>query len=235
LLGTFTAQPEKHPPFRHPQHVKRLATPVAGVADCGVIKRDVGSTCGGCGCRRAAARPDHHTAIQWGGVLLDKIEEPDARHWYVRATADGGWSRNVLLNQIKARAHARAGAAPSNFELTLPGEDSELAGQIAKDPYVLDFLRFSGRVAERDRETALVGRMRDTLLEPGTGFAVRRAPGPPHISADQGTRGRRGPGGDHPAGLGRGRGRSRAVPRGVRPDAPRPGRADPQPRKHGSA
>ena len=69
-----------------------------------------------------------------GGVLLDKIEEPDARHWYVRATADGGWSRNVLLNQIKARAHARAGAAPSNFELTLPGEDSELAGQIAKDP-----------------------------------------------------------------------------------------------------
>ena len=124
-------------------------------------------------------------------MLLDKIEEPDARRWYVRATADGGWSRNVLLNQIKARAHARAGAAPSNFELTVPGEDSELAGQIAKDPYVFDFLRFSWRVAERDLETALVGRLPDTLLELDTGFAVRRAPGSPHISADQGTRHRR--------------------------------------------
>jgi hypothetical protein len=36
----------------------------------------------------------------------------------------------VLLNQIKGRA--RAGAAPSNFELTLPGEDSELAARQAE-------------------------------------------------------------------------------------------------------
>ena len=175
--------------------------------------------------------------MPWGHlmVVLDKIEEPAARDWYVHQCVAGGWSRNVLLNQIKGRAHARAGAAPSNFELTLPEGDSELAAQIAKDPYVFDFLRFSWRVAERDLETALVGRLPDTLLELDTGFAVRRAPGSPHISADQGTRHRPGPGGDHPAGLGRGRGRSRAVPRGVRPDAPRPGRADPQPRKHGSA
>jgi predicted nuclease of restriction endonuclease-like (RecB) superfamily len=111
--------------------------------------------------------------IPWGHlrVLLDKIEEPAARDWYVRATVAGGWSRNVLLNQIKARAHARAGAAPSNFELTLPGEDSELATQIAKDPYVFDFLGLSGRVAERELEQAMVARLRDTLLELGTGFA----------------------------------------------------------------
>ena len=104
-------------------------------------------------------------------VLLDKLDEPATRNWYARAAVAGGWARNVLLNQIKGRAHARAGAAPSNFELTLPGEDSELAGQIAKDPYVFDFLRLSGRVAERELEAALVARLRDTLLEMGTGFA----------------------------------------------------------------
>ena len=77
----------------------------------------------------------------------------------------------MLLNQIKGRARDRAGSAPSNFELTLPGEDSELAAQIAKDPYVFDFLGLSGRVAERELEAALVARLRNTLLELGTGFS----------------------------------------------------------------
>ena len=57
-------------------------------------------------------------------VVLGKLDEPAVRDWYVRQSLTGGWSRNVMLNQIKGRAHARAGAAPSNFELTLPGEDS---------------------------------------------------------------------------------------------------------------
>ncbi len=127
----------------------------------------------------AAARPEPAIGPQavgqlpWGHirVLLDKLEEPAARDWYVHQCVAGGWSRNVLLNQIKGRAHARAGAAPSNFELTLPGEDSELAAQIAKDPYVFDFLGLSGRVAERELEAALLARLRDTLLELGTGFS----------------------------------------------------------------
>jgi predicted nuclease of restriction endonuclease-like (RecB) superfamily len=127
----------------------------------------------------AAAWPESAIGLQavgqlpWGHVrvLLDKIEEPAARDWYAREAVAGGWSRNVLLNQIKGRAHTRVGAAPSDFELTLAGEDSELAAQIAKDPYVYDFLGLSGRVAERDLEQALVDRLRDTLLELGTGFA----------------------------------------------------------------
>jgi predicted nuclease of restriction endonuclease-like (RecB) superfamily len=111
--------------------------------------------------------------LPWGHltVVIDKLDEPAARDWYVRQAVAGGWSRNVLLNQIKGRAHARVGAAPSNFELTLADEGSELAAQIAKDPYVFDFLGLSGRVAEHDLEQALVGRLRDTLLELGTGFA----------------------------------------------------------------
>ena len=99
-----------------------------------------------------ASVPQAVAQMPWGHlrVLLDKIEEPAARDWYVHQCVAGGWSRNVLLNQIKGQAHARAGAAPSNFELTLPGEGSELAAQIAKDTYVFDFLGLSGRVAERD-------------------------------------------------------------------------------------
>jgi len=78
--------------------------------------------------------PQAVAQMPWGHlrVLLDKIAEPAARDWYVRQCVAGGWSRNVLLNQIKGRARDRAGAAPSNFELTLAGEDSELAAQIAR-------------------------------------------------------------------------------------------------------
>jgi predicted nuclease of restriction endonuclease-like (RecB) superfamily len=42
--------------------------------------------------------------IPWGHhlLILDKITDPTARLYYLRATARFGWSRNVLLNQIKA-------------------------------------------------------------------------------------------------------------------------------------
>lgn len=43
------------------------------------------------------------------------------------------------------RLHARAGAAPSNFPDRLPAADSELAQQLTRDPYVLDFLDLTAR------------------------------------------------------------------------------------------
>ena len=83
----------------------------------------------------AAAWPGGATGQQavgqlpWGHVtvLLGKLDKPDARDWYARAAVAGGWSRNVLLNQIKGESRDRADAASSNFDLTLSGEDSELA------------------------------------------------------------------------------------------------------------
>jgi len=38
-------------------------------------------------------------------LILNKLSDPAARLWYLRATARFGWSRNVLLNQIKASAY----------------------------------------------------------------------------------------------------------------------------------
>lgn len=49
-------------------------------------------------------------AVPWGHhvLLLGKIKSPPELFYYVRATARFGWSRNVLLNQIKAGAYERA-------------------------------------------------------------------------------------------------------------------------------
>jgi hypothetical protein len=43
--------------------------------------------------------------------------------------------------------HHRVGRAPSNFERSLPANESELVQQITKDPYNLSFLTLERNVA----------------------------------------------------------------------------------------
>lgn len=111
--------------------------------------------------------------LPWGHitVLLDKLETRRDRDWYAGAAVEYGWSRNVLLNMIMNRTFERTGAAPSNFVQRLVGPDSELAQQVAKDPYNFEFLGLSGEVAERDLELALTSRITETLRELGPGFS----------------------------------------------------------------
>jgi predicted nuclease of restriction endonuclease-like (RecB) superfamily len=111
--------------------------------------------------------------LPWGHitVLLDKAETAEQRAWYASAAVEYGWSRNVLLNMMMNRSMERTGAAPSNFVQQLVAPDSELAQQLAKDPYNFEFLGLSGEVAERDLENALTSRITETLRELGPGFA----------------------------------------------------------------
>ncbi|MFT4010935.1 MAG: PDDEXK nuclease domain-containing protein [Nocardioidaceae bacterium] len=104
-------------------------------------------------------------------TLVEQLDDPEIRVWYAEATARNGWSKRVLLNQIKNRTHLRVGAAPSNFAATLPAPDSELAQEVTKDPYVFEFLDLVGRVSERELEDALVDQIQATLGELGRGFA----------------------------------------------------------------
>jgi predicted nuclease of restriction endonuclease-like (RecB) superfamily len=104
-------------------------------------------------------------------MLLDKISDPETRHWYIQQTVKNGWSRNVLAVQIDTRLHERQGNAVSNFKSTLPPVDSELAIQTLKDPYIFDFLGTADLHAERDIEQSLMDHIQRFLLELGAGFA----------------------------------------------------------------
>ena len=127
----------------------------------------------------AEAWPDDSTVQQLAAqvpwfhncILLDKVKDPEARQWYIRKTIENGWSRNVLTMQIETDLYQRQGGAVTNFERTLPKPQSDLAGQMLKDPYSFEFLTISDEAAERELERGLVGRIRDFLLELGTGFA----------------------------------------------------------------
>ena len=114
----------------------------------------------------AAQLPWFHNCL-----LLDRVSERAAREWYIKATLEQGWSRNILAMQITARAHARHGKAITNFKATLPPADSDMAEQVFKDPYLFDFLGTADPRREREVEQALVDHVQRFLLELGTGFA----------------------------------------------------------------
>ena len=108
----------------------------------------------------------HHTNI------LIKVTDPAARVYYLRATAQFGWSRNVLLNQIKAGAYERAALEKKthNFPLALPEYLAEQADEMMKSRYNLEFLGIGRAVRERELEDRLVGHLQRFILELGYGF-----------------------------------------------------------------
>jgi len=96
--------------------------------------------------------------IPWGHNvrILDAINDPAEREWYMRQTVGYGWSRSVLIHQIESGLYHHQGKALTNFERTLPAPQSELAGQLLKDPYTFDFLTLGEEALERDLERGLL-------------------------------------------------------------------------------
>jgi predicted nuclease of restriction endonuclease-like (RecB) superfamily len=104
--------------------------------------------------------------------LLKKVKDHKARLYYLRATAKLGWSRNVLLNQIKARAYERslAEGKTHNFPAVLPEYLAEQAEEALKSSYSLEFLGIRREVKERELEDRLIERLQQFILELGYGF-----------------------------------------------------------------
>jgi predicted nuclease of restriction endonuclease-like (RecB) superfamily len=111
--------------------------------------------------------------LPWGHVvtLVERLDTQADRDWYASRSVEHGWSRNVLEHHIRTRLHERSASAPTNFDRALEPDQSDLARQLTKDPYVLDFLAVDGDAAERELERALVDRIIETLRELGEGFA----------------------------------------------------------------
>lgn len=111
--------------------------------------------------------------LPWGHVveLLEKLDDPEIRDWYAAKDVAHGWSRPILAHQIRTSLHARESVAASNYSTALTRPDSELAQELTKDPYALEFLAVDSDATERVLEDRLVDRIVDTLRELGPGFA----------------------------------------------------------------
>ncbi|MDR1432174.1 MAG: PDDEXK nuclease domain-containing protein [Propionibacteriaceae bacterium] len=111
--------------------------------------------------------------LPWGHVrvLLDKLSARSDRDWYASEAIANGWSRDVLAFQIMSDLRSRLGSAPSNFDATLAGPDSDQAQQMTKDPYRFELQGLTSLATERELEDALMDRVQATLLELGRGIA----------------------------------------------------------------
>ena len=112
-------------------------------------------------------------SVPWGhhALLMEKIKELPNRIWYMEQTIQNGWSRDTLGLMLKGSVHERQGKSTTNFRLTLPDAQSDLARQSLKDPYVFDFLTLAEPFNERELETELIKHLEKFLIELGTGFA----------------------------------------------------------------
>ncbi len=110
--------------------------------------------------------------LPWGHnrLLLDKLKSTSEREWYAKASIENGWSRNVLLHHLETNAIVRFGSAITNFNKTLPAPQSELAQQLIKDPYILDFMTLEADAKERELENGLIEHLQAFLMELGKGF-----------------------------------------------------------------
>lgn len=98
------------------------------------------------------------TQIPWGHniAIISKCKNVKEALYYVQNTITHNWSRSVLVHQIESGLYKRKGKSVTNFALTLPKPQSDLAEQTLKDPYIFDFLSMTKKYDERDLENALL-------------------------------------------------------------------------------
>lgn len=112
--------------------------------------------------------------VPWGQnlVILNKVKEPEARLFYLMATARAGWTRSILLNQIKADTFGRCltDGKLHNFPVVLPEAMAAQAEETLKSSYDLGFLGIETIALERELEDRLLNRLKDFILELGYGF-----------------------------------------------------------------
>lgn len=69
---------------------------------------------------------------------MSKVKNRDARRFYIKATLEMGWSRNVLVHQIESQAYERHQLTNKqhNFQQALPIHLAEQADQAMKDEFL---------------------------------------------------------------------------------------------------
>lgn len=112
--------------------------------------------------------------LPWGHhiVLMQKVKRIAERMYYIKNAAERGWSRNVLLNQVKVNAFERQlnDKKQHNFKLALPVHLAEQAEEALKSKYNLDFLNINKPILERQLENRIVEKIKHVILELGYGF-----------------------------------------------------------------
>ncbi|MBR5974061.1 MAG: DUF1016 family protein [Clostridiales bacterium] len=113
-------------------------------------------------------------SVPWGHhrLIMDRCgHDTSMAVFFVRKTIENNWSRVVLMNFLDTDLYTRQGKAVSNFESTLPPQQSAFVQEMTKDPYVFNFLTIQKDCKESQLKEALVNNVIKLLMEFGKGFS----------------------------------------------------------------
>ena len=118
------------------------------------------------------------TELSWTHYrILLRLENQQAKDWYMRETLEQNWSARALERQIGVLYYERLLASQDRaaVEQEANVNTTELRGRpedYLRDPYVLDFLNLPSQTfLESELEQGLIDNLQQFLLELGKGFA----------------------------------------------------------------
>ncbi len=105
--------------------------------------------------------------VPWGHhiQIITKSKTIDEALFYIMKCANEGWSRNILINCIKADYYHTHGKAITNFSDKLPSPQSELAQAITKDTYDFGFISLEEGYEEESLEIELEKQLKNSFLQ----------------------------------------------------------------------
>ncbi len=105
-------------------------------------------------------------------TLMQKVKDKEIRKWYMGKCLEEGWSDNILVYQIDTDLYNRQVKAikHNNFNLTLK-QNTDLANNIMKEPYVFDLIELTDDYKEKELENKMLEKIKNILLELGNGFS----------------------------------------------------------------
>ena len=111
--------------------------------------------------------------VPWGHhiQIISKCKSINEAFFYINKITTEGWSRALLEHQLASNLYEIQGSAITNFDVTLPTAQSELAKKILKQEYDLSFITVEEVKKEKDLENALAKNITEFLLELGRGFS----------------------------------------------------------------
>ena len=109
--------------------------------------------------------------------LLLKVENPDARNWYMNEAAVENWSSRQLERQISVLYYERMLQSADKQSTQIDAEKNMAVAKLnpesfIRNPYVLEFLNLEDYpgLHEKDIEEGLINNLQTFLLELGKGF-----------------------------------------------------------------
>jgi len=123
--------------------------------------------------------PIRHTLcdkLSWSHYrTLVKVENPDARQYYMAECAKSGWSVRILQRQIASFYYERLlrhKANPKSLQALIKRETPQVQ-DLVRSPAILEFSGIKREdYQEKDLEKALIKNIRMFLMELGRGFAL---------------------------------------------------------------